>query len=384
MASWLPMYAFPSLRVTRPVEIAHLALAYADDARVKALAESHPNFKGLLNQFTTEFGAQIEPSILMWNTDGPETYRNTEALSAFRDALALSVIPQYQAKILARESQFKMRFSNWFNIYPWMLDKNYEYVVMRSAAIFGLHEPKLLKGQTYPGLNQEIIDPAAIDQTLHKELMVRFKRRFTAEKPEWSDVALFRSLNTANAAAQLPSHGDFTPYDSGRSISLWVSAFEILAHPEEGQSGLLQVYDLLEKADWHSVACREARHPCMAPVHARRPRVLGCAIYSRMNTARNDYLHGNKISDVQLVIMPSKRFLVDYAPVLYRMALAAFLDLRFKEAEPREPAAQQLWAGRKFDFYKYQTYAEAALSTFDRTVEQQRELMGIRGKLALF
>lgn len=378
------MYALPSLRVTHPVEIDHLALAYANDTRVKALADNHPNFKGFLNQFTTEFGTQVEPSILIYNDAGPDMYRNTEALAAFRDALALSVISQYQAKILARESQFKMRFSNWFNIYPWMVDKNYEYVVMRNAAIFGLHEAKLLKGQTYPGLNQEIIDPASIDQTLHKELMVRFKRRFTTEKPEWSDVALFRSLNTANAAAQLPSHGDFTSYDSGRSISLWVSAFEILAHPEEGQSGLLQVYDLLEKADWRSVACREARHPCMAPVHARRPRVLACAIYSRMNTARNDYLHGNKVSDVQLVIMPSKRFLVDYAPILYRMALAAFLDLRFKETEPRESAAKQLWASRQFDFNKYQTEAEAALATFDRTIEQQRKRVGIGGKLALF
>jgi hypothetical protein len=84
---------------------------------------------------------------------------------------------------------------------------------------------------------------------------------------------------------------------------------------------------LLEKIRWHSISCREARHPCMAPAHARKPRILACAIYSRMNTARNDYLHGNKVSDVQLVIMPSRRFLLDYAPVLYRMALTAFLDL---------------------------------------------------------
>jgi hypothetical protein len=216
--------------------------------------------------------------------------------------------------------------------------------------------------------------------------MVRFKRRFTTEKPEWSDMALFRSLNTANAAAQLPSHGDSTHYDAGRAISLWVSAFEILAHPEEGHSGLLKVYELLEKASWHLTACREARHPCMAPAHARKPRILACAIYSRMNRARNDYLHGNKVSDVQLVIMPSQRFLLDYAPVLYRMALTAFLDLRFTENEPdhSNKNAYLDWEGRKFEYEKYQRDMESALATFDLTILQHREQTGIGGKLAFF
>jgi hypothetical protein len=321
----------------------------------------------------------------MWNDAGPEGYKSTEALAGFRDALALSVVPYVQARILAHESQFKVRFTNWFSIYPWMIDKNYQYVVMRSSAVMGLHETKLLDAQTYPGLCQEIIGSGDIDQTLHKELMVRFKRRFTTEKPAWGDIALFRSLNTANAAGQLPSHGDSTPYDVGRAISLWVSAFEILAHPEEGHSGLLQVYELLEKATWHSIACREARHPCMAPAHARRARILACAIYSRLNTARNDYLHGNKVSDVQLVIMPSRRLLLDYAPVLYRMALTAFLDLRFTEREPDHSNTNSYadWSGRKFDYEKYQQDTESALGTFNLTMQQHRERTGIRGNLAL-
>src|SRR5262245_3487344 len=202
---------------------------------------------------------------------GPEAYRTTEALAAFRDALALSVVPYLQARILAHERQLKMRFTNWFSIYPWMIDKNFEYVVMRSSAVMGLHEAKRLRAQTYPGLNQEVISTHDIDQTLHKDLMSRFKRRFTTEKPDWSEIKLFRSLNMANVAAQLPSNGDFTPYDSGRAVALWASAFEILAHPGEGQSGHLQVYELLEKVTWH----REARHPCMAPTHARRARLEG-------------------------------------------------------------------------------------------------------------
>lgn len=255
MSAWVPMFALPSILVKDSVEIDHLAIMYADDGRITELEDKHTNFKLYLNQFSTEFQDKLRPSLLMWNDAGPQGYRDTEALAAFRDALALSVVPYLQARILANESQLRMQFTNWFNIYPWMIDKHYEHVVMRSSAVMGLHLTERLRAQTFPGLNQQIITSGDIDQTLHKELMVRFKRRFSKEQPEWSDVTLFRSLNTANAAAQLPSQGDFTLYDIGRSISLWVSAFEILAHPEEGNSGLLKVYELLESASWRLTTC---------------------------------------------------------------------------------------------------------------------------------
>lgn len=327
----MAMFALPNIQVTESIDVPHFAIMYSQDPRVVELAKKHENFMFYLEHFTTEFEVKVLPSLLMFDDSGPGSYRSTEAISAFRDALALSVIPYKQSHSIKYQRPEKLRFTDWFRIYPWMVDKNYEYVIMRSSGSLSLHETKQLRSQTSPGLYQELLGTNDIDCTLHNELMLRWQRRFTAEKPEWQDVALFRSLNMANIAAEFPSQGDFTPYDTGRAIALWASAFEILAHPEEGQSGHLQVYDLLERAQWRSTACNEARHPAMAPADKRRPRILGCAIYSRIHTARNDYLHGNKVSDVQLVIAPSKRFLPDYVPVLYRIALTAFLDLTFKE-----------------------------------------------------
>jgi hypothetical protein len=208
---------------------------------------------------------------------------------------------------------------------------------------------------------------------------MRWQRRFQSQKPDWDDRKLFRSLNMANAAAALSSQGDFTPYDSGRAIALWASAFEILAHPGNGQSGHLQVYELLEKATWNLTACREARHPAMAPLASRRPRILACAIYSRIHSARNDYLHGNHISDVQLVVHPSKRFVPKYAPVLFGMALTAFLDLRFKEQKPppEDQLAYDAYEDRAFAFTTYQRRMESALATIDVTEEQQARRRGL-------
>jgi hypothetical protein len=62
--TWVPMFAFPNIRVTAPVEVPSLALVYADDARVQALATEDQHFKLYLDQFATEFGDKILPSLL--------------------------------------------------------------------------------------------------------------------------------------------------------------------------------------------------------------------------------------------------------------------------------------------------------------------------------
>jgi hypothetical protein len=69
---------------------------------------------------------------------------------------------------------------------------------------------------------------------MFEALFRRWKRHYLARGRLWSDRALFRSLNMAANAAQLPGGIDTTLYDLGRMTGLWVSAFEILAHPHTG------------------------------------------------------------------------------------------------------------------------------------------------------
>ena len=195
--SWVPMFALPNIRVEEPVEVPHLALAYSQDDRVKALAQKYKNFATFLERFSDEFGVQLLPSLLIWNDEGPQTYRSTETLAAFRDAL------------------------------------------------------------------------------------------------------------------------------------------------------------------------KETKHEATAPVDARRPRILACWIYSQLNSARNAYLHGNPVTAEQLYVKESKRFLLDYAPVLYRVALTGFLKLQFTDkAPPKENAdAYEDFEMRAFQFGKYQRNMESALAT---------------------
>jgi hypothetical protein len=66
-----------------------------------------------------------------------------------------------------------------------------------------------------------------------------------------------------------------------------------------------------------------------------------------------------------LLVKDSKRFLLDYVPVLYRLALTAFLGLEFTEEAPdtADEAAYEAHQERAFQFQKYQSDMEAALAT---------------------
>ena len=78
-----------------------------------------------------------------------------------------------------------------------------------------------------------------IDFPLARELLNRWIVRFSEDAVEWKDKALFRSLNMANEAGRIPALTAATFYDVGRSLALWVSAYEILAHP--GGTGRIEL-----------------------------------------------------------------------------------------------------------------------------------------------
>jgi hypothetical protein len=89
------------------------------------------------------------------------------------------------------------------------------------------------------------------DIPLAKAFLERWVTRFPQASTAWSDRALFRSLNMANEAARMPALVASTFYDVGRTLALWVSAFEILAHPGGSRhSNFTTVSDIIEKVKW--------------------------------------------------------------------------------------------------------------------------------------
>jgi len=328
MEEWVAATVLPNIELQAPIEGGCVALVPRDDARIKALCRVHPNLKKFLGKFTDAFNEKIRPAVLIVHTDAPQSVFDVDALASFRDAIAVSTVVYNRALELRYPHGNRINFSNSFWFYPWMLDKQYEGLIGSTPAMLGIHDVSAFKGQSSPEIPQKILSNLDIDQPLLDALLSRWQRRYTGRRISWSDRALFRSLNMANQAAMLPAGSDTTFYDVGRLIGLWVSAFEILAHPGKGKSGIFPVYHLLEKVEWGGKPCAARRYKAYSPNrNAQDRRTLACWLYGEIYDARNQFLHGNVVSQNRLIVKKADRSLFQFAAPLYRMALTGFLPL---------------------------------------------------------
>jgi hypothetical protein len=375
MATWIPMFALPNIDVEEPIERPGIAIVSMRDERLKTLSEKHRRFAMYTRCFTTEFGTAVSPSVLIRESSSPERYRTVEALAGFRDAFAMSVIPHSWAHTLRFETTLGIRYANWFSFYPWMVDAKYEGIIMQSMAQLAYDEVKALRGQTTAGFSYQRLAARVIDKPLLKALLDRWEARFVTETPKRENIALFRSLNMALSASMLPGNVEATIYDIGKTVAFWVSAFEILAHPRSSNGGFKQVYELLERVTWNLSECKEPIYEPYGSKAGQPKRTLPIWLYGELNRARNDFLHGNTITDSRLIVEPGKRALHLYAAPLFRMALTGCLDLRMDRPPAREGETDyEAFLAYEYEFGGYQRDMEAAIATILFTQEEYRDL----------
>jgi hypothetical protein len=213
------------------------------------------------------------------------------------------------------------------------------------------------RGQCSALLTPVDFDSIDLDVPLLNVLLARWRSRYSTKKPVWEDEALFRSLNMAVAASKMPAGVDLTQFDLGRSIGLWVSAFEILTHPGTAKGVTLwNVYDLISRAPWRGKKIRRALY--LPYGSKKKKRNLGCWIYGEIHKARNAFLHGNPVNRKSLMVKRSKRNLFLYAAPLYRMSLTGFLPIPDVKSIPGTD-----WLRERYDIIANQSDIEEALST---------------------
>lgn len=165
---------------------------------------------------------------------------------------------------------------------------------------------------------------------------------------------------------ELPASIDATLYDLGRLTALWVSAFEILAHPGNGKSGMNTVYPLLESTPYLNSRLRRKMYLTYKPKNEKQlpeRRALPCWLYKKLYDARNAFLHGNRVR-ISLLSPPKYKIgLFWLAPCLYRLALTGFVDLTFGKKIPSlaEPEKLGEYIGQEYSFQRYQQTIESAL-----------------------
>lgn len=342
--SWIPVVVLPNVDIQVRAEGRYAAIVRYQDKRLGALRRQHPNLRRFLNRFRDAFGRVHRPSVLIISEEKYETYRQSEAIAAFRDLLSASVVPYARAWVLLHgRSSFDPLFSNAFAFYPWMIDNRFEGMIASTPAMMAWDESDHFSGRLSPEIGYYRV--AEADEPLLKALIERWEARFDSPNPRWSERALFRSLNQAFHASQTQFHTAGTPYDAGRLVGLWVSAFEILAHKGTGSSNMSEVLKVLCAPSVKKAAIRRT-------------------VYDRLNRARNNYLHGDDVSTLQ----PER--LMHFGCALYRLMLTEFLGLKRQLADIPGPR-NRTWArkvGREMamqmEFDRYQKRYDEAIDMF--------------------
>jgi hypothetical protein len=319
--NWTPAALLPNITSKKAIECDVIGIAPSDDQRVADFSRAHPRFKELLSRFTNSFNVPLEPMVLIVRDDVLPKLAKVEPLASFRDLVAVSVIPYTRSLSMVYNGIPRISYSNSFWFHPWMLATDNEHLYANTPAMTAFHVVDEFHGQSSPELSRMEVED--FDLMLFKAMVSCWKRHYLSTRQTWRDRALFRSLNMAAQAAQLPGGIDTTLHDLGRQVSLWVSAFEILAHPRTSGSGLRAVYPLFEKVSYRNSAVGHRRYA--AYMNQQKPwprRSLPCWLYGKLYLARCAFLHGNP---VQITLLNHRVFWL--APSLYRLALTGFLNL---------------------------------------------------------
>ncbi|EAU40170.1 hypothetical protein FP2506_11457 [Fulvimarina pelagi HTCC2506] len=308
---WSAIRFLPNVALEQPLETSQVALMSCCDERVQGLAHAYPAFGDFLGKFRDEFGMELEPTVLLYRSDSPQTIRTLEALAGFRDLVCISAVCASYVRDLLYTGGAGFRFSNAFDFYPWFFGRQYDDTIfVQTASVLGTHNLSELNPQCSPAFSVLSLQIHHLDLPLYRGLRRKWEDAFAGEGETQRNRRLFRSLNMARAAARMPGGPEVDIYDIGRVIALWISACEILI--EEGKGSKFKVLKLLNKVDWkHGSFSEERAHH---------------TLYMKLYNARNDFLHGKPVSIDTLEVADDGSNLFKMAAPLYRCALSAFLS----------------------------------------------------------
>jgi hypothetical protein len=329
------MFVLHNLSVQEQIGNDYVSIAPTNDARIKELISNHETLRYITDRFSDHFKRKVDPAIIIVNKNAPKRILHIDALSAFRNIIALLNISESWQKYLSSGRQFFIpNYSNYFDFYPISPSKDYKHFITWSPALHGLDEPKDFRGQTSPEISTSM-NAGQVDSELKNKLLECWEDRFVkGRENKWFSTVLFRSLEMAYQASAVPFKNGPTIYDYGSAIALWVSAFEILVHPQTQSSSYKDVLELLGKARFNGKKLKNRYYSItLSGKKKKKIRVtLAQKLYYQMHQCRNDFIHGNPVKNRDLFPDKNqKKYPLNlYASVFYGVALIAFLGL-FKE-----------------------------------------------------
>jgi hypothetical protein len=238
-----------------------------------------------------------------------------------------------------------------------------------TPALVGLDEARRLQPQSIAALGRRDLPNSHIDRPLLCAILEHWERCFVTGTETVKDRRLFRALEMARAASKMPGGVDATEHHAGRATALWVSAFEILAH-DGRRADFRRVLSLLSEVGWLRPKLKVLDREVTYRGETIQTNLAG-VIYDRLYGARNAFLHGNEVS-VETLKLESGQQAQWFAAPLFRLAVTAFLDLRFSETLPDNSNDQD--RGRRIasrmEFHRQQKFSEDAILIADAAKRQ--------------
>jgi hypothetical protein len=328
---WKLGYVLANFKIKEPIEDMSntIAIVPFNDFRLYKIQENSKGAKKLLNGFRDEFGNVVHPSALIYRYDAPEKVKSISAMVDFRNCVAISfILPGWgQMNFSQPSSPSNPLWSDFFYFYPVFVSSRDTLAIMNPALSVGSSENAPFSGMPSPYVKQ-YNSKYMVDINLLNLLLLNWGERYINPGREtWDKRKLFRSLEMAYRALALPIINEGGVNDFGSSISLWVSAFEILAHPKNEDVNKTIVFELLRKARWNQPDLLHKYFRIRIGKKRRMSVTLAERLYNGLYEARNAFLHGNAIhvDHWRYKGRKMKTALGNVAPVLYRTALMSYL-----------------------------------------------------------
>jgi hypothetical protein len=350
MKEWQFCALLPNLRLKEPIGNEVMSMVSYEDTRLREIANADARLRVLLENFTDQFDRKRYPSAIISRL--PAAPLPGGDLIDFRNVVAISCfVGGAQHWRPPMSTVFPIDHSDYFDLYPIFLPCNAKSALLtNSHAGIGMDtELEKFRGQTSPGLHNVDAGVPIADPFLLDTLLVEWNALYVDGRPvDNRVVGLFRSLQVAYHAAAMPAKNHASLHDFGISVSHWVSAMEILLHPEKGDVNERHVLNELSKYPWQALALRRTKKYLPS-----RRRNRECAffslfkgrsakanfrtmplnavqiLYHQLYKTRNDFVHGNDLVNAPhhspLQNMKGPGWL-EVAPLVFKAALSCFFN----------------------------------------------------------
>lgn len=345
--SWHVVLIFPNLSSVKSEAFS------AEGIRICAVGEiedsiernaANDTIRQLVKRFQTVFAERYEPSVLAVSASDTRLLER-EVLSDFRNACSISAVSGGRAAKLGDRGQWHIRYSDFFLFNHHVAGKDGSIISLGEGISRGMDdEVDAYTGSSDASIRNPANFSAEVDKPLLNLLSKHWRRRHFSKRVFRADRQLFRALRIAFQASRYPSDGFGTHYDVGTRIGLWVSAFETLFHPGKGNVDKTHVQIGLREARWTDKEFTLLKYSAWQ--RRKRSRVtLPEKLYDQLYSARNDFMHGNRLRIRSKVWrFKSKSFLLEFvAPCLFAAAIRA--RLRYRATEPDDVLSDEHFWG---------------------------------------